>query len=125
MSRHDITDYTDTEIATIRELLAQYYQKDVEIHLADSEIPLTPGDDAPVSRPAVFWFEQETNFVVIKASKSSYRAKFFYTPHDQYGTGIDAYSDLKHCVAAVLRTQSDHERNRDDNTAGISAETIS
>jgi len=125
MSRPVIPEYTDTEIATIRELLAQCYRKDVEIHLADSEILLTPDDDTPVTRPTVFWHEREANFVVIKTSVCSYRTQFFYTPHDQHGTGIDEYNDLKKCVTAVLRTQSDNEKNRSDNSSGVTGETKS
>jgi len=120
-----ILDFTDAEITTIRECLTQRYQKDVEIHLADSEILLTEDADNPVTCPTVFWHEREANFVVVKTSIFTYRAQFFYTPHEQYGTSIDEYNDLEQCVAAVLQTQSDHERDRHGTPPGSTGKTLS
>ncbi len=116
--------YTEAEIATIRELLTQRYQKDVEIRLADSEVVLSSDQPEPEHCPTVFWHEQEANFVVVKTGLCSYRTQFFYTPHDQYGTGINEYNDLEQCVAAVLQTQADHERDRQRVSSGSTGELL-
>ncbi len=106
-------EFTDAEIAAIREMLVQRYRKEVEIHLADSEIRLDK-DGGAVSCPTVYWHERGANFVVFKVAPMRYRTQFFYTPHDQFGTGIDEYHALDECVAAALQTQADHERARAD-----------
>lgn len=119
-----IPNYTEAEITTIRELLTQRYQKDVEIHLADSEVALSPDQPEPEHCPTVFWHEREANFVVVKTGLFNFRTQFFYTPHDQYGTGINEYNDLEQCVAAVLQTQADHERDRQGVSSGSTGEDL-
>ena len=115
-----IPEFTDAEIAATREMLVQRYRKEVELHLADSEVCLDTGaldaaDGAPgtVSCPTVYWHERGANFVVFKCGLSRFRTQFFYTPHEQFGAGIAEYNHLDECVAAVLQTQSDHERARE------------
>ncbi len=120
-----IAEFTDTEIATIREMLVQRYRKEVEIHLADSDLLLdarelvedSAEDSEPsaVSCPTVYWHERNANFVIFKCGDSRYRTQFFYTPHEQFGTGITEYQRLDECIAAALQTQSDHERTRQGN----------
>lgn len=112
-------EFTDAEIAGIREMLVQRYRKSVEIHLADSDLCVGGESERDsVSCPTVYWFERGANFVVFKIAAFRYRTQFFYTPHEQYGTSIDEYTDLDECVAAVLQTQSDHERDtRGDNAS--------
>lgn len=114
----EIPEFTDAELAHIRAMLVQRYRHEVEIHLADSEVRL--GDDS-VNCPTVYWHAREANFVVFKCGESRFRTQFFYTPHDQFGTGIDEFDKLEECVAAVLQTQADHERERagENNNDGI------
>jgi hypothetical protein len=119
-----IPDFTAVEIATIRELLTQRYQRDVEIHLAYSEVVLSSDHPVPEQCPAVFWHEQEANFVVVKTGMFSYRTQFFYTPHEQYGTGISEYNDLEQCVATVFQTQADHERDHQGVSSGGTGEDL-
>lgn len=116
--------FTESEISSIRDLLTQCYQKDVEIHLADSEVILSPDTEEQEQYPTVFWHARDANFMVIKTGTLTYRTRFFYTPHDQYGTGNDEYNDLEMCVAAVLQMQSDHERERQGISPGNSGETL-
>lgn len=108
-----IPDFTDSELHGIREMLTQRYKKDVEIQLADCDLILDRNTGEPVPCPTVFWHERGANFVVFKTGFFRFRTQFFYTPNDQYGTGIEEYSELDECVAAVLQTQSDHERERE------------
>ncbi len=115
-----IPEFTTAEIAAIREMLVQRYRKEVEIHLADSELLLDHQGD-PVSCPTVYWHERGANFVVFKMAPFCFRTQFFYTPHEQFGTGIDEYNDLDECVAAALQTQSDHERQRGADDAATPA----
>jgi len=108
----DIPEFTADELATIREMLVQRYRKEVEIHLADSEVCLDADAGDAVSCPTVYWHQRGANFVVVKTGAANFRTQFFYTPHEQFGTGIDEYHRLDECVAAALQTQADHERDR-------------
>lgn len=111
-------DFTPDELHRIREMLVQRYQTEVGIELADCDLAV--GEGAPTSRcPTVFWHQRDANFVVFKLGLFCFRTQFFYTPHEQYGTGIEEFHDLDQCVAAVLQTQADHERER----AGIQSGT--
>ncbi len=112
------SEFTDSELHNIREMLTQRYKKDVEIELADCEFVLDKNSDQTTSCPTVFWYARGANFVVFKVGLFQYRTQFFYTPHDQYGTDIEQYTDLEECVATVLRTQSDHERERKAENSG-------
>jgi len=106
----DDADFTFAELAAIRAMLAERYRREIEIHLADSEVSL---DRQTAARcPAVYWHARGANFVVLKIAPRRYRIQFFYTPHEQFGTGIDEYADLGQCVAAALQVQADHERQR-------------
>lgn len=110
-------EFTEPEIATIRELLVQHYHRDVEIRMADNEVLLTADDTDPTLCPAVFWYQGETNFVVVKTGDRHYRTEFFYTPHEQYDTGTREYNDLGQCVNEVLRAQEEHQRGADPDNA--------
>ena len=103
-------EFSGDELAVIREMLAQRYRKEIEIHLADSEVSLDR--ETAATCPTVYWHARGANFVVFKLAPQRYRTQFFYTPHEQFGTGIDEYADIGECVAAALQTQADHERDR-------------
>ncbi len=119
-----VPDFTDSELHNIREMLMQRYKKDVTIELADCELVLDKNSAEVTRCPTVFWHARGANFVVFKVGIFHYRTQFFYTPHDQFGTGIDQYSDLAECVAAALQTQSDHEREREGVDSGANGGTI-
>ena len=105
-----IPDFTDEEIFGIRELLTLQYGKDVGIELAECELVLDNSSDGSVACPTVFWHEQGANFVVFKTGLCAFRSQFFYTPHEQYGSGMEEYDHLDKCVEAILLAQADHER---------------
>ncbi len=119
-----VSDFTDSELHNIREMLTQRYKKDVEIELADCELVLDKKSEEVTHCPTVFWHERGANFVVFKVGLFQYRTQFFYTPHEQYGTGIDQYNDLDECVAAALQTQADHERERQGVDSGSAGESL-
>lgn len=113
-----VSEFTDSELHNIREMLMQRYNQDVEIELADCELILDKNSGQAAPFPTVFWYAQGANFVVFKLGVLQYRAQFFYTPHDKYGTAIEQYTDLDECVTALLQTQADHERERQADNSG-------
>lgn len=119
-----IPDFTDAELHHIREMLTRRYRKDIEIELATCELILDKNSNDLVAYPTVFWYQRGSNFVVYKTGMDTFRARFFYTPHEQYGTGKDEYNQLDECVAAVLQTQEDHEREGGGVESDSSAKTL-
>ncbi len=108
----EIPDFSEAELNTVREMLAQRYKQPVETHLADVDLTLTPGSDQVSVCPAVFWQARNCNFVLFKTGEAEFRCQFFYEPAEQFGTGRTLYPKLDQCIAAVLQVQSDHERER-------------
>jgi len=106
-----LLEFTDIEIATIRELLTRRYEKDIEIHLADSDMTLED-EKEPREFPTVFWHARGANFMVIKTGMFGFRTQFFYTPHEQFDTGVDEFNSLGQCVSTVLQVQAEHEKQR-------------
>ena len=68
-----IPDFSDTELAVVRDALVKRYGKSVKIELADSELRLDP--DAPVLTPCptAFWSERNASFVICKVGANQYR----------------------------------------------------
>ena len=107
----NIPDFSDTEKQRVASLLERRYGRTVVMELADSELQLEP--DAPLtSCPTLYWAERGAHFVVCKVARNRYRCQFFYTDAEQFGTGRNEYDDLGECALALLRVQSDHERER-------------
>ncbi len=105
-----IPDFTDAELAIIREAVAKRYGKPIEIELADSELRLDPDVPVLTTYPTVFLSEHNANFVICKLGAQHYRCQFFYSPREQFGTGHESYDNLQQCVTVLLQVQADHER---------------
>ena len=111
-----VPDFTDAERELVEEVLLQRYSKPVLPELADSELKLSADDEMTICS-TLYWSERGAHFVVCKVSPGVYRCQFFYADADQYGTGQDEYTNLRHCVLTLLRVQADHEAQ----SAGISS----
>lgn len=105
-----IIDFTEAQQEYVANLLAQRYSKQVELHLADSELQLNLESDELTVCPTLYWSERGAQFVVSKIGDERYRCQFFYSETEQFGTGHDEYDDIEKCVVTLLQVQSDHER---------------
>ncbi len=109
-----VIDYTDQELHCIREFLTSHYAKEVEIQLADCEWVLTPKPAESTAESTicrtVLWHEQGANFVIFKTGVGTYRARFFYTPREQFSTDSVEFTHLQTCLAEVLETRKHHHR---------------
>ena len=119
----EIPDFSDAEKQRVASTLEKRYGRTVPMELADSELQLEPGA-ALVSCPTLYWAERGAHFVVCKLARDRYRCQFFYTEAEQFGTGRNEYDDLGECVLAVLRVQSDHERQRAKVFPGVTAKDL-
>jgi hypothetical protein len=118
-----IPDFTDAELKLAEQTLRERYGRDVPIEIADAEIGI--GDDAePTTCPVLFWEERRANFVVFKTGEGRYRAQFYYSEAQQFGTGKNEFNNLGDCLVTVLQVQSDHERQMAGVRSGATAHDL-
>lgn len=103
-----IPDFNKNELWVIQDTLKQRYRKEVEYDLVDIEMRLDPHSSVLTPCPAVYWKEDGVSFVIIKTGEGRYRSQFFYRVHQQFGTGVEEYTDLTECVVTLLQVQADH-----------------
>ncbi len=114
----NIPDFDDTETGTIRKRVDERFGEGrVELQNVDVELRLDPNSSDLTQCPAVYWESGDCHFVIAKTGRA-YRGQFFYSPREQYGTGIEEFSDLDDCVATLLRIQADHESIRQGSYPG-------
>ena len=104
-----IPDFNKNELWVIQDTLKQRYHRDVEVDVVDIEMRLNPHSTELTPCPAVYWQDDDANFVIVKSSEGHYRSQFFYRVHQQYGTGVEEYTDLTECVITLLQVQADHK----------------
>lgn len=105
-----IPDFNKNELWVVRDTLKQRYGEPIEPDLAETEMRLNPHSTELAICPALFWQDSnKCSFIVIKVGEGRYRAQFFYRVHQQYGTGIDEFTDLTECIVTLLQVQADHE----------------
>jgi len=113
-----IPDFTEAEQQLISEILLERYKRLVPWQLAEAELQLDPGSQQLTLCPTFYWSERHAEFIVCKLGASRFRCQFFYSEHEQFGTGRDIYDDLGDCVVTLLQVQADHERGRSGVHAG-------
>ena len=119
-----IPDFSEQQFSTVQQLINARYKEDIELHLADSEIQVDPAILDFTVCPTLFWNARECNFVIIRTAEDQYRAQYFYTPHDQYPTQQSFFTVIEDCAAAVMREQSDYEREAEGVKHGATAADI-
>ena len=105
-----IPDFSEQQVSTVQQMINARYKEDIELLLADSEVQIDPAILDTTVCPILFWNARECNFVIMRTGENQYRAQYFYNPHEQYPTQQDFFTIIEDCVTAVLREQSDYER---------------
>ncbi|UCE88535.1 MAG: hypothetical protein JSW10_09325 [Pseudomonadota bacterium] len=108
----EIPEFTSEEIAAVRDAIKERFGHDLETHLADVEVRIYADDRELTECPAIYWEHDECHFVICKTGEERYRSQFYYRGYDQYGTGIEEYTDIVECALTLLRVQADHELER-------------
>jgi len=116
-----VPEFTDTELGAVQDTLKERYGHEIETQLADSEIRLHSTDRELTLCPAIYWKVDKCQFIILKTGEKAFRCQFFYSVREEYGTGIREYDDILDCVVSLLRTQSDHDAERNDSGAHGSA----
>ena len=113
-----ITDFSDEQVNAVRALGNKRYGEETELLLGDSEVQVDPKKDELAACPVIFWNARECNFVIIKTGEDRYRAQYFYSPRDQVNTQQTFFTVVEDCASAILREQSDYERESEGVTDG-------
>lgn len=113
-----IPEFNKNELWIINDTLEQRYRKKTEVDLVDVELRLNPHSTELTPCPAVYWQDDDgTHFMIVKSGDGQYRAQFFYRVHQQYGTGVEVYTDLTECVVTLLQVQADHHAQNEADKA--------
>ncbi len=111
-----IPDLTDLEKSIIQQSINERWRKvGIVAEEVEVELRLFKGDREVTPCPAMYWEHQGCTFLVAKTGENLYRSQFFYSPKEQFNTGIEEYNDLGDCVLFLLRLQADHESERQQN----------
>lgn len=108
-----VTDFTDEEISTLQALVNRRCGVTTELLLGDSDFQSDPAQAEVVSCPVVFWSSLDCNFVLMRTGEDQYRAQYYYNPNDQFSTRQSVFTDIEDCASAVMREQSESERDSD------------
>lgn len=114
-----IPDFTESELALVRQLVERRYRRTVDVEIADAELKLDPDPASTVltTCPTLFWNVQDCNFVVFKTAPDRFRPQFYYGHNEHYGTGRPEYADLAECVTRLLQAQADQVQERKEKPA--------
>ncbi|MDH5786182.1 MAG: hypothetical protein OEZ16_11330 [Chromatiales bacterium] len=113
-----IPEFNKNELWIIQDTLKQRYRKEIETDLVDIEMRLNPHSSELTPCPAIYWQDSDgANFVITKVGEGRYRSQFFYRVHQQFGTGVEVYTDLTECVVTLLQVQADHHAKNEAEAA--------
>lgn len=107
-----IPGFTSSDLALVQATLKERFGYDVEVQEVETEVRLTPADRELTVCPALFWKAEDCGFVVAKTGPAGYRAMFYYSVKDRYGTGREEYDNLVDCVITLLKVQEEVGRQR-------------
>ncbi len=119
-----VRDFTDAETQLVGQALNERYGQAIPLQFADAEIQLIAESSELTTCPIVYWEARGANFVIFKLGDDRYRAQFYYSDVEQFGTGKEIFNNLGDCVITLLQVQSDHERTRAGIKSGMNAYTI-
>jgi hypothetical protein len=83
--------FTETEPWIIQTTINKRYRGEVPLHLADTEVSLSPGRTDLTTCPTAFWDQGRTSFVIIKTGPHRYRGQFFGRDLKTYRTDRQEY----------------------------------
>lgn len=99
--------------ATLRERFGAAVADKVEIKEAETEIRLSPADRELTVCPALFWIVGGCAFVLSRTGQAAYRAMFYYSVKERFGTGQEEFDNLGDCVITLLKVQEEEQARRD------------
>jgi hypothetical protein len=104
--------FSASDLALAHACLKERFGKDIEVQEVETEVRLSPGDRELARCPALYWKEDGCAFVLSKTGLAAYRAMFFYSVKDRFGTGKEEYDHLGDCLITLLKVQEDAHAKR-------------
>ena len=120
----NIPDFTEADLGLARQTLQERYDRAVPVDVADADIALAADGADLTTCPILYWEERGAHFVVFKIAESRYRAQFYYSEAQQFGTGRESFDNLGDCMVTVLQVQSDHERQMQGVRSGVTGKDL-
>ncbi len=110
-----IAGFSASDLSLVHACLKERFGHDVEVKEVETELRLDPGDRELTLCPAIYWQQDKCSFVVAKSGPAGYRAMFFYSVKDRFGTGTEEYDNLGDCIITLLKVQEkEHERRNQE-----------
>ncbi len=105
-------EFSESDLALAHACLKERFGRDIEVQIVETEIRLSQGDRELALCPALYWKEDGCAFVLSKTGLAAYRAMFFYSVKDRFGTGQEDYDNLGDCLITLLKVQEDAHAKR-------------
>jgi hypothetical protein len=113
-----IPGFTPADLSLVRTALRERFGREVTVAEVETEVRLSAADRELAQCPALFWKEDGCSFVVAKTGLAGFRAMFFYSIKDRFGTGKEEYDNLGDSVITLLKVQEE-EHNRRTQETGV------
>lgn len=111
-----IPEFSTADIKLVRSTLQERFGAQVadavEIKEVETEIRLSHADRELTVCPALFWIVGDCAFVLSRTGLAEYRAMFYYSVKDRFGTGRETYDNLGDCVISLLKVQEEEDTRR-------------
>lgn len=104
--------FSTSDLKLVQATLKERFGHEAEIQEVETEIRLSPGDRELTLCPALFWIVDDCAFVLSRTGFSAYRAMFYYSVKDRFGTGKEEYDSLGDCVITLLKVQEEKDAER-------------
>jgi hypothetical protein len=113
-----IAGFSDADLHLVQAALHERFGRQVQVEVVETEIRLHPADRELTVCPALYWKEDDCNFVVSKTGDNQFRSMFFWSIKDRFATGKEEYDNLGDCLVTTLKMQEEAAHRRAAETAG-------
>jgi hypothetical protein len=111
-------EFTEHERKLVQLTLLERYGRAIPLQTVEVELQLDPQAPVPTEHAAFYWQQDGAEFIVSKTGPQEFRAQFFYSPEEMFGTGRDAYDNLGDCIVTLLQVQAEHAARQPRTSAG-------
>jgi hypothetical protein len=107
-----IPEFSPSDLSLVQTTIKECFGREVEIKQVETEVRLSSADRELTDCPALFWIVDDCAFVISRTGAAAYRAMFYYSVKDRFGTGQEEYDNLGDCVITLLKVHEEEEAKR-------------
>lgn len=108
----EIPPFSKSELWVVKKSLEERFRREIQVEEVETDVRLALSDRELTTCPALYWHEEDCHFLICKVKDGIYRSQFFYSVREQYGTGIDDFTDIGECAVTLLQMQADQASQR-------------